>query len=133
MVKTRPQIIDYLCDVLAPLGVVEPRSRFGGWGLYIDDVMFTLVRDQEAYFRADETTAGDYEALGLTRYKSPINRGIRMPYYPLPPDLFDDPDTMVDWAERALAAARRAKAAKPLNMKRAKAAKSAKTKKSARA
>lgn len=120
MAKQRPQIIDYLCDVLAPLGVVEPRSRFGGWGLYIDDVMFTLIRDQEAYFRADDTSAGDYEALGLSRYKSPINRGIIMPYYQLPPDLFDDPDLMVEWAERALAAARRAKAAKPPKKKPAK-------------
>ena len=118
MAKARPQIIDYLCDVLAPLGVVEPRSRFGGWGLYVDDVMFTLIRDQEAYFRADDITAGDYEALGLSRYKSPINRGIIMPYYPLPPDLFDDPDMMVEWAERALAAARRAKAAKSSKKKK---------------
>ncbi len=118
MAKARPQIVDYLCDVLAPLGAVEPRSRFGGWGLYVDDVMFTLIRDQEAYFRADDKTAGDYEALGLTRYKSPINRGIIMPYYQLPPDLFDDPDLMVEWAAGALAAARRAKAAKTQNKRK---------------
>jgi len=86
---------------------------FGGWGLYVDGVMFTLIRDNEAYFRADDTTAGDYEELGLPRYKSRINRSIIMPYYLLPPDLFDDPDMMLEWAERALAAARRAKAAKP--------------------
>ena len=122
MPKERPQIIDHLCDVLEPLGAIEPRSMFGGWGLYVDGVMFTLIRDHEAYFRADDTTAGDYEALGLPRYKSRVNRGIIMPYYQLPPDLFDDPDMMIEWAERALAAARRAKAAK-----------SAKTKKSARA
>ena len=37
---------------------------FGGWGLYVDGVMFTLIRDQEVYFRADDITAGDYDALG---------------------------------------------------------------------
>jgi len=113
MPKERPQIIDHLCDVLEPLGAIEPRSMFGGWGLYVDGVMFTLISGQEAYFRADDSTSGDYEALGLSRFKPRSNRSMTMPYYPLPPDLFDDPDMMVEWAERALAAARRAKAAKP--------------------
>jgi DNA transformation protein len=110
--KQRPQIIDLLCDVLATLGPVEARSMFGGWGLYQDGVMFALISGEEAYFRADDETRQDYEALGLSRFKPRANKPMTMPYYPLPPELFDDPDMMVDWGERALAAARRAKSTK---------------------
>ncbi len=85
---------------------------FGGWGLYIDGVMFSLISGQEAYFRADDSNREDYEALGLSRFKPRSHKPMTMPYYPLPPDLFDDSDMMVEWAERALAAARRAKAVK---------------------
>ena len=35
-----------------------------------------------------------------------------MPYYQVPDPVFDDPETLAAWAEKALIAARRAKAAK---------------------
>jgi DNA transformation protein len=110
--KERPQIIDHLCDVLTPLGPVEARSMFGGWGLYLDGVMFALIAGQVAYFRADDVTRQDYESLGLNRFKPRADKPMTMPYHPLPPDLFDDPDLMVEWGERALDAARRAKSKK---------------------
>ena len=120
MAKKRPQIIDHLIDGLGALGAVEARSMFGGWGLYLDGVMFALIAGQEAYFRADDDTRQDYEARGLSRFKPQRDKPMTMPYYPLPPDIFDDPELMLEWAERALAAARRAKTAKaPKNRKSA--------------
>ena len=116
--KERPQIIDHLCDVLAPLGPVEARSMFGGWGLYLDGVMFALIAGKEAYFRADDDTRHEYESLGLSRFKPRAEKPMTMPYYPIPPDLFDDPDSMVEWGERALAAARRAKSKKAPNKRK---------------
>lgn len=108
-----PEVVDHLCDVLAPLGGIAPRRMFGGWGIFSDTLMFVLIdRDHQPYFRADDENKGDYEALDLTRFKPRHDKPMTMPYYPLPPDLFDDPEVMLEWAGKALDAARRQKKTK---------------------
>lgn len=113
MPKERPPVIEQLTGMLMPLGPVDARAMFGGWGLYIDGIMFALVAGNDPYFRADDENRDDYESLGFSCFKPWDDKPATMPYYPLPQDLYDDPDKMLAWAERALAAARRAKAKKP--------------------
>lgn len=42
------EYVDYLLDQLAPLGAVRARAMFGGYGIYLDRLMFALVADGAA-------------------------------------------------------------------------------------
>ena len=86
---------------------------FGGHGLYLDDVMFALAYAGELWLKAD----GDNRALYLEGGGRPFTylrqgKRIEMSYVSVPAAVFDDPHRLVAWAERAVAAALRARRGK---------------------
>ncbi len=102
---------DRMLGRLLPLGPVEARSMFGGFGLYLDGLMFALIAFDRLYFKADDGNRRDYVDAGAEPFSyQGKNRRIEMSYYELPVAVLDDPATVSDWAGRALDAARRAQA-----------------------
>lgn len=87
------------------------KRLFGGAGLYADGLMFGLVFDGAIFLKVDEATIPDFEREGsrpfiYTRAKGPGRVGrASLSYWRLPERLYDDPDELVIWAERALAIA----------------------------
>ncbi|MBN9687634.1 MULTISPECIES: TfoX/Sxy family protein [unclassified Corallococcus] len=121
--------MEYTVELLKPLGLVQARSMFGGWGLYFGGRMFGLIIQGQLYLKTDEVTRPDFEAEGCRPfiYQS---RGKEQPmsYWTPPADAEDDGRRMLPWARRAVDAANRAamkKAAKkkPVAKKKAPAAK----------
>jgi DNA transformation protein and related proteins len=116
---------DFIRDLFAQFRPVTVRRMFSGAGLYCDGVMFGLVVRGTIYLKADETNIADFkrEGSGPFTYK----RGKKscrpsehaLPYWQLPDRLYDDPDELAVWAERALMNAQRQKFA-PRKRKRAK-------------
>lgn len=101
------EFIEFLLEVLAPLGGVRARRMFGGAGLFCDGVMFALVADEVVYLKADDDTSKAYAAEGLepftyTGKKNPVS----MSYWQVPDRLFEDPAEFVAWARVALGVAR---------------------------
>src|SRR5437763_16628989 len=88
---------------------------FSGAGLYCDGVMFGLVVRGTIYLKADETSSADFEReesgpFTYTRGKAsgrPSERALS--YWRLPDRLYDDPEELAVWAERALGIAQRQK------------------------
>lgn len=98
--------VDDILRQLAPLGPARARPMFGGFGIFMDDVMFALVTRQEVlHLRADDENRPEFEALGMTSHG-------KMPYYTLPEAAQSDASELVKWAGGALEAARRAAAKK---------------------
>ena len=67
-----PEYLDYLLDLLAPLGPVQAKRMFGGAGLFLDGTMFGLIVDDVLYLKADGLylkadgqTRGAFEARSL--------------------------------------------------------------------
>ena len=60
-----PEYLDYLLDLLAPLGPVQAKRMFGGAGLFLDGTMFGLIVDDVLYLKADGQTRGAFEARSL--------------------------------------------------------------------
>ena len=106
--------LEFLAEQLAGLGPVSIRRMFGGTGVFADGVMFALVSDDALYFKADESTCGDFEAegMGAFNYATKGGRNTIMSYWRAPERLFDEPDEMLAWARKALATAKRAGAEK---------------------
>ena len=107
----------FISDLFAPFGPVAVRRMFGGAGLYRDGLMFALEFDGVIFLRVDEASIPDFEREGsrpfvYTRAKSPGKIGrASLSYWRLPERLYDDPEELAVWAERALAIARQKKAA----------------------
>jgi DNA transformation protein and related proteins len=121
-VTVSDSFIALLQDQLRGMGSVSVRRLFGGAGLYAAGTMFALVSDETLYLKADETTRADFEAEGMQpfSYATKDGRNTLVSYWRAPERLFDDPDEMLAWATRALAAAKRsaAKTSSPKSRRR---------------
>lgn len=106
--------IDHLLDLLAPLHPVRVRAMFGGYGIYRGEAIFAIVVNDRLYLKADDASRPDFESRNLAPFTY-TGRGklIRLSYYEAPADVFEDPDTLRDWTNRALAAASRATSRRP--------------------
>jgi DNA transformation protein len=100
---------EFLRDQLAPLGRITMRRMFGKTGVFCDDVMLGMVKDNTLYFRVDDdnrATFKEAESFPPLNYEK---RGetIDLSFWRAPERLLDEPDELVRWARSALAAARR--------------------------
>jgi TfoX/Sxy family transcriptional regulator of competence genes len=96
---------------LSGLTGLRSRGMFGAYGLWAEDgLFFGIVDERHVYFRVSDETRPRYVALGSSGFDW---SGGREPpsesYYAVPPSVWDDPPTLLAWAEDALDAARAAK------------------------
>lgn len=104
------EYIEYLREVFAPLGAVQPRKMFGGHGIFYDGVMIALVADDSLYLKIDKQTEGEFIALELPPFEYEKNgKTFAMSYRLAPESMYDDPDDALAWGRMAYEAALRAK------------------------
>ncbi len=99
-------------EMFAALGAVSIRRMFGGKGVYHAGLIVALEVGGEILLKADAVTAPAFEAAGARRwaYEGKTGKAVRMPYWSIPDDAFDDPDLMAGWVRLAYEAALRAPA-----------------------
>jgi DNA transformation protein len=104
-----------VCELFVRFGPVSVNRMFGGAGIWSGGLMLALEFDGVIYLRVDEASLADFEREGSTpfvypRAKTPgkIGRPSRS-FWRLPERLYDDPDELAVWAQRALAIAERRK------------------------
>lgn len=84
-----------LVDRLQPLGAVTSKQMFGGYGVFLEGVMFAIVDSSGARFlRATEETSGPYCERGSRRHG-------RMPYWAIPDTVLAEDAELVEWAAGA--------------------------------
>jgi DNA transformation protein len=108
------EFIDYLHELLAPLGRVATRRMFGGYGVYHQGVMFALVADEVLYLKVDDQSLALFEQAGcepFVFYRD--GRPVVMSYREAPVEMFEDPDQARYWAQLAWQAAQRQNSKKP--------------------
>jgi DNA transformation protein len=107
------EFADEVAGRLFLLGPVAARRMFGGFGIFLDGVMFGLIGFDELFFKADDGNRADFEdaEMGPFSYQGK-NGPISMSYWQVSEEVFEDAEQLSQWAEKALAAARRTKAAK---------------------
>lgn len=104
-------------EMLTPLGPVMVKRMFGGFGVFLDGLMFGLVTDDQLYLKTGEGGRSMFEAEGLGPFTYTKKGGpaVLTSYYRAPERLLDDQDEMLEWARaahRAAVDAHRAKQAK---------------------
>jgi DNA transformation protein len=104
---------EFIRELFAPFGPVTLRRMFGGAGIYAGGLMFALVFDGAIFLKVDDDSIPHFRREGsepftYTRAKSGGRSGrASLSYWRLPERLYDDPDELAAWANRALAIAER--------------------------
>ena len=122
------EFVAYVLELLAPLGHARSRRMFGGYGIYVDDLMVALIAYERLYLKIDDQTRPVFEAAGCEPFTYQTAKGdaYAMSYWSAPADALESGDEMRPWARRAIEAALRAKAAATAKKKPKAAAKVAK-------
>ena len=105
---------DRALGLLLPFGPVTARSMFGGYGLYLDGIMFGLIAYDTLYFKVDDGNRDDYVKAGTGPFTyEGKRRPVQMSYFQIPAAVLDDPVALAKWAELAHQAAKRSRAKNP--------------------
>jgi len=110
MAKSSP-LLDYLVDLLAPLGDARGRAMFGGFGVYLDGFIIGIIAFDTFYLRADETNRAAFEAAGSQpfTYQQGKHSATITAYWECPADVLEEPEQLRSWAATSLSVSRRAK------------------------
>jgi len=103
------EFIEYILDQLSLWQHVTARKMFGGAGLYRDGKMFGLIADDVAYLKVDESNRKEFIEAGSSPFKPYPDKSMTMSYFEVPPDILDDTEELVKWAEKSLAIQQRKK------------------------
>jgi DNA transformation protein len=115
---------EFIHELFGQFGPVTVRRMFSGAGIFRDGLMFGLIIRDVIYLKVDETNAAEFEREGGTPFtytrgrKSGHPSQHALPYWRLPERLYDDPDELAVWAERAFAVAERKRLAPRRRTKR---------------
>ena len=103
--------IIYIQELLQPLGELRVKRMFGGAGIYCDEHFFAIIADDQLYLKADDQNRARYTDRDLTpfRFISKSGKQSTMNYYPVPADVLESAEQLLDWSQSAIDAALRAK------------------------
>ena len=99
-------------EIFQSVAPVTVKKFFGGTGVYARGVIIGCVFDGDLLLKADAATAPQFEAARCQQWGYEHNKTgkqVKMPYWSIPEDAFDDPDVMANWVRLALDAGLRAK------------------------
>ena len=108
------EFASYVVELLQTIGPVRSKRMFGGFGMFLEDLMFGLIAGNELYLKVDVESRTDFEDLGLSPFVYNKNgKSMEMSYFQPPEEAMEDSEIMAEWANKAYSAALRAAAKKP--------------------
>jgi DNA transformation protein len=105
-VAERPEFVEHVLELVAPLGGVTARGMFGGWGIFCQGLMFALIAGETLYLKVDDGNRAAFEAAGLAPFRyHGRTKQVVLPYRMAPPDALDNAAEFLPWARGAFDAA----------------------------
>lgn len=97
---------DFVLDQLSALPELRAKAMFGGHGLYQADRFFGILMDGRLYFKTDEQTRAAYVDRGMEPFVyEKARQTMTIHYFEVPPDVLENREDLVAWANRAVQAA----------------------------
>ena len=95
-------------NLMQSIGPVSAKFMFGGYGIFLEGLMFGLIADSVLYLKGDKETENEFRAKGLEKFTY-IKKGkeFKMSYYQAPEEVLEDEEVMHSWAAKAYNAALR--------------------------
>lgn len=102
--------LNYIKDLLEPVGNITCRPMFGGYGIYKDGIIFAIIDDYELYVKASTEVAKIFEKAGSEQFSYQGRKGlVKMCYWKVPSDIIDYKEKLIDWAKLAIKSAKESK------------------------
>lgn len=109
---------EFVLDQLSALPELRARAMFGGHGLYAGERFFGILFEGRLFFKTDAQSQADYVARGMGPFTYEMKgRKMSMAYHEVPPDVLENRQELVRWAERAIKIAA-ARAGKPVKKRK---------------
>jgi len=107
------EFTNYIVDLMQSIGPVYAKRMFGGYGIFLDGLMFALISDGFLYLKADTENRENFIQNKLSRFTY-MKKGkeCHLSYFQSPEDALEEPEIMNSWAKSSYAAALRAAAKK---------------------
>src|SRR5262249_19698487 len=100
---------DFVLDHLQGVQDFRAKSMFGGLGLYSGELFFGMVAADVVYFKVDDRNRAVYEQAGAKAFKPYPDRPMAMAYYSVPTTTLEQPASLIEWVNLAIAVARDSK------------------------
>ena len=111
----RTEFLDYVLEQMLFVRGLRVRSMFGGYGVYQDELIFAIIVKDILYLKADAAIQADFNEKGLMPFTySTRDKPVTLQYFEAPPDVFEEPETMRDWVEKAIGASLRQRSLSPV-------------------
>jgi DNA transformation protein len=101
------EFAEHVRDMLSPLGPVTVRAMFGGFGIYLDGLMFALIAWDTLFMKADAANRPMFEEAGSGPFRPWEDRPTALPYWDVPADVLEDGAELCRWGRAAFDAALR--------------------------
>ncbi len=95
--------LEHILDLFSGWDGVSVRKMFGGAGLYRDGKMFGLVANDITYLKVDDTNRDKFASAESSPFKPYPDRPTVMSYFEIPPEVLEDREELIRWAEESLA------------------------------
>jgi len=110
----RPEFVDYVLEQMASVRGLHVRAMFGGYGVYQDDLIFAIIVNDALYLKSDAAVQRDFEEKCLQPFTYEVQgKPVTMQYFEAPPEVFEKPNSMRDWVEKAMGASIRQRSHSP--------------------
>ena len=123
--KPMPPFVSRVLGLMLPLGPVHAKAMFGGYGLCLDGTMFAIItRNERLYFKTDDDSRAAFAKAGGEPFtyerqsRDGETRVVVMSYCTAPAGTLASAKRLLPWAERGVAAAKRAARKKPPKQRR---------------
>ncbi len=104
------EFVDYAVELFGPFGTVAARRMFGGYGIFLDGLMFAIVHGEMLWFKTDEMNRGLFEAAGSAPFTyARSSKTATLGFHRAPDEALESPAAAMPWARSAYAAALRAR------------------------
>ena len=95
--------LESILNKLTPHGPITARAMFGGYGIYFDKTIFSILIEDQLYFRVDESNVKDYEPYQSEPFVyAGKNKPVALPYMTLPEEILNDSKKLPKWIEKSL-------------------------------
>jgi DNA transformation protein len=99
----------FVLDQLQGMGTFETRNMFGGTAILREGVAFAKIKHGSLWLKADSQTIEDFSSSGMQQYTYGKDNSRRLNFWQTPVEVLEDPDRLIEWAEKACRAAFRSK------------------------
>ena len=105
------EFVEYIVDLSQVIGPVYSKRMFGGYGVFLEGLMFGLIFRNTLYLKVDGNSRDYYISRGLEPFSyERQGKRLNLDYYEAPEEVFDDVTVMKKWCNCAFEVAMRAAA-----------------------